>query len=174
MFQSRLLTADPNEHLSRAGILLGKNDNSLLQYAALEMRLAVERIVHNQLTLSEEHSKNDKKKNDPKRKKLIMNQIDPESDNDYEIYFTDSTTGKKVYWGEYKNIPESKIKSIEGRLGNLLHMKLGLNLGIENDPWYFKTRRFLEVTHSFLSERIKNSQYYFCFKETPNFELIKK
>ena len=174
MFQSKLLTADPKEHLKRADILLRENDNSLLQYAALEMRLAVERIIHNQLTLSGEHSRNNKKENDPKKKKLIMNQIDPESNHDYDIFLIDPESGGKIYWGEYKNIPESKIKTIEGRLGNLLHMKIGLKLGIENDPWYIKTRKFLEETQMYLAERISNSQYYFGYSETPSFELKKK
>ncbi len=174
MFNDNLLTADPQEHLRRADILLGKNDDSLLLYAALELRLATERIIHNQLTLSEDTSKNEKSGNDPKKKKLIMSQIDKESDNDYDIYFTDQETKKKIFWGTYKNIPESKVKKIEGRLGNLLHMKTGLNLGDKKDQWYEQTRRFLTETKNYLIERTSDSQYYFTFTDVENFELVRR
>lgn len=174
MFNHKLLTADPREHLLRARILLDQENDSYLLYVALELRLAIERIVHNQLTLSIHHSKKDKKKNDPKRKKLIMGVIDPESDNDYDVYFIDPNDGVKKYWGTYKNIPVKKVKEIEGKLGNLLHMKLGLNLGIASDPWYTDTRQFLHSTCSYLIERITDSLYYFSFHGMDNFELIKK
>jgi hypothetical protein len=170
VFNNRL-TADPKEHIRRANVLLKQNDNSLLLYAALELRLATERIMHNQLSLSEDATKNALNNNDPKRKKLIMNKIDPESDGDYKIYLNDGV--ERILFGIYKNIPESKIKTIEGRLGNLLHMKLGLNLGIENDPWYKETRLFLTESANYLLERITDSLYYFSYKEVPNFELEK-
>jgi hypothetical protein len=165
------LTADPKEHIRRANTLLNQNDNSVLLYAALELRFATERIMYNQLSLSEDATKNALNNNDPKRKKLIMNKIDPESDADFKIYLWDGT--ERILFGIYKSIPESKIKSIEGRLGNLLHMKLGLNLGIENDPWYRETRSFLTESASYLSERITDSLYYFSYKDVPNFELEK-
>lgn len=174
MFNSKLLTADPNEHLKRAAILLGQNDDSLLLYAALELRLAIERITHNQLSLSEETTKNAKGGNDPKRKKLIMNKIDPKSDSDFNIYFKDPNTKVRIFWGTYKSIPESKTKDIEGRLGNLLHMKTGLMLGVKDDPWYIQTRTFLSETTRYLTERVTDSQYYFSFKDVENFELEKK
>lgn len=170
MFNNKL-TADPKEHIRRANVLLKQNDNSLLLYAALELRLATERIMHNQLSLSEDATKNALNNNDPKRKKLIMNKIDPESDGDYKIYLNDGV--ERILFGIYKNIPESKIKTIEGRLENLLHMKLGLNLGIENDLWYKETRLFLTETANYLLERITDSQYYFSYKDLPNFELEK-
>lgn len=170
MFDNKL-TADPKEHIRRAFVLLKQNNNSLLLYAALELRLGIERIMHNQLSLSEDATNNALSNNDPKRKKLIMNKIDPESDGDYKIYLNDGV--ERILFGIYKNIPESKIKTIEGRLGNLLHMKPGLNLGIENDPWYKETRLFLTETANYLLERITDSQYYFSYKDVPNFELEK-
>ena len=174
MFGSKLLTADPIEHLKRAEILLGLNDDSLLRYAALELRLAIERIIHNQLSLSEDTTKNNKGGSDPKKKKLIMNQIDPESDYDYDIYIINPGTTEKIFWGTYKSIPEAKVKSIEGRLGNLLHMALGINLGVKNDPWYIETRTFLTETTRYLTERITDSQYYFTFTDLQNYELIRR
>lgn len=173
-FGDKKLTADPKEHVRRAKSLLDLKNNALLLYAALELRLATERLQHNQLSLSENATINNKKGNDPKKKKLIMNNIDPNSDFDYEIYYNDSENGNKAYWGEYKNISTQQIKTIEGKLGNLLHMKVGLKLGIKDDPWYIETRKFLNDTAEYLTERLTNSDYYFSFKDLDNFELIKK
>lgn len=174
LFGIKLLTADPKENIRRAKILLGQYDDSLLLYCALELRMAIERIVHNQLTLSEDHSMSAKGKNDPKRKKIIMNKIDPESNFNYNIYYIDPETKKKVYWGEYKNIPAKTVNEIEGKLGNLLHMKLGLMLGNSEDPWYSETRSFLTKTSIYLEERTSGSSYYFSYKDLDNFEFERK
>ena len=45
LFNNRLLTADPKEHIRRAKILLDFNNDSLLLYSALELRLAIEKIM---------------------------------------------------------------------------------------------------------------------------------
>jgi len=174
MFNSKTLTADPSEHLRRAKILLDLENDSLLLYAALEMRLAIERIIHNQLTLSELHSKKEKKKNDPKRKKLIMGKLDPNSDYDCDIFYIDENTQKNIYWGTYKNIPTQKVKKIEGKLGNLLHMKLGVKLRNEEDQWYTETRDFLTKNCRYLTERITDSIYYFNFQNMENYEFVIK
>jgi len=59
------LTADPKEHLSRARKLLAKRHNSLLLYAALEIRFALERMVDSQLMFAEKISSATLKKYDP-------------------------------------------------------------------------------------------------------------
>lgn len=174
IFKSNLLTANPKEHILRAKTLLNLNNDSLLLYSALELRLAVERIIHNQYTLSTEHTRGAKRKNDPKRKKLIMNTIYPNSDIDYNIFFIDPTDGKKICWGVYKNIPEKKAKELEGRLGRFLHMQLGLKLGVPDDPWYYETRKFLNETANYLEERVTDSLYYFSYKDIENLSFAKK
>ena len=174
IFSSKILTADPKEHIRRAKILLSSNNDSLLLYSALELRLAIERIIHNQYTLSLEHTTNAKGKNNPKRKKLIMNKIDPDSDDDYNIYLVDPIDGSKIFWGVYKNIPEKKVKEIDGKLGNLLHMNLGLKLGVANDPWYKEKRNFLTETADYLRERITNSLCYFSYKDLKNYLFEKR
>jgi hypothetical protein len=171
MFTTKKLTADPKENVNRALVLLKKNNNALLLYAALELRLALERAIHNQLSLSIATTLNNKGGNDPKKKKLIINCIDSESDNDFNIFYRDPITKEKLFWGTYKNIPESKLKYIEGRLGNLLHMKRGISLGVEDDYWYLETRTFLMETASYLKERLNNSLSYFAYKDVPYFEL---
>lgn len=172
-FADNKLTADPKEHIKRAKLLLDLNNNALLLYSALELRLATERLQHNQLSLSEHATIKNKKGNDPKKKKVIMNNIDPDSDFDYKIYYHDPESRSRIYWGEYKNISTQKIKTIEGKLGNLLHMKIGLKLGNKNDPWYMDTRKFLNDTVNYLDERLTNSDYYLSFTELDNFELVK-
>jgi hypothetical protein len=161
IFRNQLLTADPKEHINRAKALLRLNNDSFLLYSALELRLAIERIIHNEYTISDKHTKGAKSKNDPKRKKLVMNIIDPESDYEYEVFYNDSLSKKRIFWGYYKNISTTKVTTIEGKLGNLLHMHLDLNLGIGNDPWYKETRNFLTQTAEYLNERITvhNTRY---------------
>jgi len=103
-----------------------------------------------------------------------MKSIDPNSDRDYDIYYRDSENGSKVFWGTYKNIPEEKVNTIYGKLGSYLHMKAGLRLGVENDPWYIEARTFLDKTEKFLAERIENSLPYFSYADIENYELIEK
>lgn len=174
LFESTLLTADPKEHVLRAKILLDTQNDSFLLYAALELRLAIERIMHNQYTLSPDQSMDGKRRNDPKRKKLIMNIIDPESDHDYKVYYIDPKDQSKIFWGIYKNIPRQKVKEIDGKVGNLLHMHLGLNLGLAGDSWYMETRDFLNRTADYLKERITDSLFYFSFTDVDNFIFEKE
>ncbi len=79
-------------------------------YAALELRLAIERLQHNQLSLSEHATINNKKGNDPKKKKLIMNNIDPDSDFDYKIYYNDPESGSRIYWENIRTFRHKRLK----------------------------------------------------------------
>ena len=67
------LTADPKKHLKRAKKLLRKNNNSLLLYAAVEIRFALERMVHNQLIFAEDVSKRMMNEYDPSKKNRRKN-----------------------------------------------------------------------------------------------------
>lgn len=111
--------------------------------------------------------------NDPKRKKLIMNILDSESDNDYNIYYIIPETNEKVFWGIYKNILISKVKSIDGKIGDLLHMKTNVNFGDSTDDWYLQTKVLLRETINYLSERVTDSHYYASYINVDNFELEK-
>jgi|WetSurMetagenome_2_1015567.scaffolds.fasta_scaffold29246_2 hypothetical protein len=167
------LTADPKEHLKRAEELLKKNDNSLILYAALEIRFATERMVDSQLQFSEEASKNTLKKYDPVKKKKAMTKIDSESDCEHEIYFTNKETGDKIKWGMYKPLELEEIRKIRDKMGDLLHPKVGLNLGIPNDTWYVETKGFLNKSLKYLRENLIDNNYYFAYKNVDQFELIK-
>jgi len=167
------LTADPKEHIKRANNLLKKKKNSLLLYAALEIRFAAERIIDNQLAFAETVSKKTLKKYDPAKKRKAMTAIDPNSDHPHKILLINKETGEKFDWGTYKPIELEKIKEIRNKLGDLLHPKVGSKLGISNDPWYIETRRFLKESTEYLSDKLANNEYYFAYKNLNNFELIK-
>jgi hypothetical protein len=167
------LTADPKEHLKRANRLLKKNRNSLLLYSALELRFALERIVHNQLIFAEEVSNRMLDEYDPTKKRKNMSRIDEDSDHPHKIYLIEKDTGKRFEWGEYRPIDQKKVNEIQGRLGNLLHPKDGLKLGISDDPWYIDTRKFLEETHDYLTGITDGNEYYFSYRGLQNFDMVK-
>lgn len=167
------LTANPKEHLKRAKELLNKNQNSLLLYAALEIRFALERMVHNQLIFADQVSKRMLDEYDPSKKRKNMTRIDKNSNFPHKIILIDRVTGERYEWGEYWPIDQEKVNKIKGRLGDLLHPKDGLKLGISNDPWYKETRAFLEESYEYLFKLTQQNKYYFAYKGLDNFKLIK-
>ncbi|MBL8025259.1 MAG: hypothetical protein JNL74_02550 [Fibrobacteres bacterium] len=82
-------------------------------------------------------------------------------------------TGEEYPWGEYKPMDKAKVKEMQGRLGDLLHPKVGLALGVFNDPWYIETRQFLEKSVKYLEGFVKTEKY-FAYKCRDNFILRKK
>jgi hypothetical protein len=82
------LTADSRVHLKRAKRLLRKNNNSLLLYAALEIRFAAERLIDSQTLCVPELSKRTLKKNDRIKKRVSISQAIPESDFELDIFYT--------------------------------------------------------------------------------------
>lgn len=166
------LTADPAQHLKRAKKLLRKKQNSIMLYAALELRFALERIVHFQLLLANGSNKM-LKEYDPVKKRNNISRIDPESDFSYKIFYRNPETNKKFLWGVYRPISKDDVNFIKGRLGDLLHPKDGIPLGISNDIWYVQTREFLLEALKILSEHIKNNEQYFAMKGVKNIEFEK-
>jgi len=168
------LTADPKEHVKRAKQLLKREKNSLILYAALEIRFAVERMITNQLILDDKVSKNTLKKYDPVKKKKAMIKSDPDSDFDHKIYFLNKETGERIEWGVYKSIKIESVKEIKTKTDDLLHPKIGLNLGIPNDPWYLKNINFLNNSVDFLLEYLNQNDSYFFYKDLESFELVRE
>jgi len=62
---------------------------------------------------------------------------------------------------------------MHSRLGDLLHPKRGLKLGIADDPWYSETRNFLNETAEYLMERYKGNTPFFTFVEIEQVEMIR-
>ena len=130
------LTANPIEHIKRAKKLLKKNKNSLLLYAALEVRFGLERMVQRELLFAEKATKKMLKEYDPVKKRKNLTRLDENVDFPHKIYLVNQKTGEKFEWGKYRPMDKNKVSEIKGKLGDLLHPKEGLLLGISNDPWY--------------------------------------
>jgi hypothetical protein len=167
------LTASPAEHIKRASRLLRGGRNSELLYAALELRFALERMADYQLAMADAASRRMLDEVDPQKKIRNLNRLDANSRYPHEIYFVNPETGQRVRWGEYKPLDGTRIGSIKGRLGDLLHPKRGVLLGIADDPWYTETRRFLEETSEYLSDRYKDNTPFFALAGVKGIEMLR-
>ncbi|MDP2208638.1 MAG: hypothetical protein Q8K98_07670 [Bacteroidota bacterium] len=167
------LTANPEEHLKRAKKMLNKNKNSLLLYVAIEIRFALERMIQHQLLLTDKISKRMLDEYNPVKKQNNILKLEPDSEFAHNIYFINKETNQKILWGAYKPFDSEKIKYIQGRLGDLLHPKDGIALGISNDKWYLDTREFLISSYKYLSDNLKDNYSFFLYKGIDNFELEK-
>ena len=166
------LTADPKEHLKRARKMLRTNKNSLLLYIAVELRFALERIINFQVLLAD-GSNNMLKEYDPVKKRKYISILDPVANFAHNIFYRDKETNKKYLWGVYKPIDINKVSYIKGRLGDLLHAREGIRLGVSDDNWYLETRRFLNESVKYLSNHIKNNAQYFSVKNLKSFQVEK-
>ena len=167
------LTASPKEHLKRARKLLKGAKNNLLLYAALEIRFALERIVHNELVLSDKATNKALDMYDPSKKRKIMSILDDNVNYRHKIFFINKKTNEKEYRGVYKPLPQEKVNNIKGRLGDLLHAREGLSLGVSNDNWYVQTRNFLFESLEYLTKYLKDNEKYFFYAESNKYELVK-
>lgn len=166
------LTADPKEHLKRAKKLLRRNNAHVL-YAALEIRFAVERIAQRELIFSEKVTTRSLKEYQPVKKITSLQKMNPESKFPHKFIYIDEKTGDQFSWGEYKPLDKNKVRELQGRLGDLLHPKDGLRLGIRNDPWYQETRKFLLDSINYLSQIIKDNTPFFSLEELDNIHRIR-
>lgn len=165
------LTANPKVHLERAKSLLKTGHNSNLLYVAIEIRFALERMTQYQLWFADKVSNRmlDEYSADKKRKFLSM--LDEGADYPHRIWWVNKTSGEKFLDGHYKPLSKTRVTEIHGRLGNLLHAKDGLMLGISNDPWYLETRKFLEDSHNYLWDNLDGNKNYFSSKSTAGVEI---
>jgi hypothetical protein len=166
------LTASPKEHINRARKLV-RGQNSQLLYAALELRFAVERMAQWELMMSAKASERVLDDPNPVKKVKALHRINPETAYKQKIYIIDKATGARMEWGQYKPLDQAQIARIQGHLGDLLHPKDGLGLGIWNDPWYIQTRAFLKESLEYLSDVIKGNTSFFSVSDLSNFELVR-
>ena len=153
------LTADPREHLRRAKRLLRTRKNSHLLYAALEIRFALERLTHNDL-FNDSISNNVRKKYQPSKKLRGLNKAEPGATVPHTMVLVHRQTGQKVPWGEFYPLDPARVSQIEGRLGDLLHPKVALPLGVADSPWYQETRAFLWEAHDYLANLPANRAFF--------------
>jgi len=153
------LTADPKEHLKRARKLLKKKHNSLLLYAAIELRFALERISKGDLFISSISNKA-RKQYEPGKHISALRKNEPDSSYEHKMILVNKSNGIEIDMGRYKPLNRDKVSSIVGKLGDILHPKEGLPLGLSTCPWYRETRAFLWDTHNYIEELLKDRRPY--------------
>jgi len=167
------LTASPAEHIKRARKILRRGRLSELLYAALELRFALERMVQRDLVFAEMASNRMLRECDPVKKLANLHRLAPDAAFVHEIYLVNKATGERLKWAEYKPLDKARVTAIQGRLGDLLHPKDGLFLGIPDDLWYIKTRSFLAEALNYLSGIYKDNAPFFAYEGLEQFELVK-
>lgn len=167
------LTANPAEHLKRARKILNRGRRSEVLYAALELRFALERMAQRDLVLSDLASERILKEYDPSKKIANLHRIAPKAAYAHDIFLINKQTGERLKWGEYKPLDSNRVAAIKGRLGDLLHPKDGLRLGIPDDPWYIETMRFLNETEEYLSIIYRDNSPFFAYEGLDNFEVVR-
>lgn len=165
------LTANPKEHIKRAKREINKGNSHLL-YAALELRLALERATNFEVLLASNASNKMIKKNDPPKKVSYLKALNENADKPHNIFIVNQATGERLPWGNYKPLDASKIKRIEGKLGNLLHAKDGIPYGDKDAPWYVETRLFLAESLDYLSGVVEDSTPLFAYEGLVNIEMV--
>lgn len=167
------LTANPAEHIARARRILKRGHLSELLYAAVELRFALERMAQKDLILASMASNKMIDQYDPVKKLSNLHTINPNSAYGHEIYIVNKATGERFLWGNYKPLDKTRVRSIQGRLGDLLHPKDGLSLGIPDDPWYIDTKKFLIESLNYLQSICKDNTSFFTFEGVEHIEMVK-
>ena len=165
------LAGGPGENLKRAMKILKRRRLSELLYAALELRFALERMAQRDLLFTNLASERMIREYDPSKKVANLHRIAPEAAWEQEFYLINRVTGERLKWAEYKPLDRSKVSAIQGRLGDILHPKEGLRLGIPDDPWYQETTRFLRETAAYLSTVYKENTSFFTYEGVDNIEM---
>jgi hypothetical protein len=129
-------------------------------------------MVHFQLFCARNASENILKEYDPIKKRKYLSKLDPAVDYPQKIFLKNKNASSIISWGEYRPLDMTDIKRIKGRLGDLLHPKDGLLLGVSDDNWYIETRIFLEESIVLLKDNYKHNNPYFQYKGRNNFILV--
>lgn len=166
------LTADPQEHLKRARKLL-KSQNSQLLYAALEVRFALERMAQRELLFAEKATRTSLQEPDPMKKLKALRRLDPNAAYRHRFLLVMGSTGERYDMGEYRPLDLDRVGQIHGRLGDLLHPKVGLSLGISADPWYLQTRAFLAESIDYLAQVLTDNTPFFSYEGLESMEMVR-
>ena len=154
--------------------MLKKRDNSLILYIAVELRFAIERMVFTQILFADGASNRMIDEKDPIKKRKNISRLDGNADYSHDIIFTNQETKETMIWDKYTPIDASKLEQMKGMLGDILHAKEGLSLGIPDDPYYLKTNKFLKDSLDYLESILKTYNNYFTMKDLKQFKFIKK
>lgn len=167
------LTANPEEHLKRATTILRRGDRSELLYAALELRFALERMAQRDLIFAPDASNRMLDENHPGKKLSNLHRLAPESAHRHEVFLINRATGERIKWGDYKPLDKKRVNEIQGRLGDLLHPKDGLMLGMPDDSWYVETTKFLNESCTYLQGLVKGNLFFFSCNDADDLEMIR-
>lgn len=167
------LTASPAEHIKRARKILRRGRLSELLYAAIELRFALERMAQRELIFADMASNRMLKEHDPAKKLANLHRLAPQSAFNHKIYFVNKNTGERLDWAEYRPMDKVKVAEMKGRLGDILHPKDNLRLGVPNDPWYKETIRFLTDSLDYLSIMCKDNSIFFAYEGLEQFEMVR-
>jgi hypothetical protein len=167
------LTANPAKHLTRARDLLQRGRNSELLYAALELRFALERMAQREIFFSSKISNRVLDEPDPRKKISNLHRIEPATAHSHDIILVNRATGERTSLGQYKPLDRGRVAEIQGRLGDLLHPKEGIPLGIPDHPWYHDTREFLQTSTTYLEDVLKDNTPFFAYEGLDHVEMIR-
>jgi hypothetical protein len=145
----------------------------LVSYAAIELRFALERMAQRDLMFTEMASSRMLKDHDPSKRLANLHRIAPNAVFAHEIYMVDKKRGHRFKWGEYKPIDRLRVAEIQGRLGDLLHAKEGLHLGIRSDSWYANTKQFLHEAADYLQAVYEDNSGFFSVEGIDGFEIVR-
>lgn len=168
------LTANPAEHLKRARRILKRGKLSELLYAAVEIRFALERIVQRDMLFADKASNRMREEYDPIKQISNLRKLYPDSEFQHEVYIINRATGERTKWEETRPIRKSRAKEIKGRLGDILHPKWGIPLGMPDDPWYTETKTFLAESIAYLDELANTQNSFFYYDGLELFERVRK
>ena len=171
----RTLTASPLEHIARARAILDRGDLSELLYAALELRFALERIIQLELIFAESATNRMLDEYHPVKKLSLLRALAPETEFPHDVEMRHAITGEWSKIGEYRPLEMKQVAFINGRLGDLLHAKDKLMLGIpEREPWYRETYVFLSETAEFLTDAYKDNTQFFSYEGLDHIRLVRQ
>ena len=130
-------------------------------------------MAQRELIFAEAASNRMLREHDPVKKVANLQRLAPDAAFTHEIWFVNKETGQRIKWAEYKPLDKARISAIQGRLGDLLHPKEGLLLGLPNDPWYRNTKAFLEDSLEYLAKVYKDNSPFFSYEGLAQFEMIR-
>jgi hypothetical protein len=130
-------------------------------------------MVQRELVFAEKATERAIQEPDPIKKLKALYRLSNDARHAHKIILVNQATGERFDWGEYKPLDLDRVRAIHGQLGDLLHPKLGLNLGIRDDLWYRETRRFLADSEAYLSEVLSNSTPFFSYEGLRHIEMEK-
>jgi hypothetical protein len=168
------LTANPREHIKRARTILQRGRLSEILYAALELRFAAERIPQLELIFAESASNRMLDEYSPVKKVASLRQLAPESEFAHDVEMLNRATGEWVKVAEYRPLDKSRISTIKGRLGALLHPRDDLMLGMPEEPWYRETYEFLCDSIDFLSDAYEGNTQFFTYEGVDHIRLRRR